>query len=151
MEYDPFAAANAHALDQIRSDIEDRMLAASHTREISHLNRALGAEARLATVIELMKRLPIQIAASAKEPWMTLNCIDFEMVQQVAEGKSDPQDWVSVPCGMAYGGGPIEHSPHHWNDYEEGRDPLRIPHYCDGTLPVIARDVMRQEEQNDNN
>jgi hypothetical protein len=90
---------------------------------------------KVAAVSGLLDGIPILEAASAREPWMKVRIIDLEVIREVAAGKSDPSEWVSVACGMSFPNGvKFEHSPHHWNEYHEGREPLRTPHYCNGIL-----------------
>lgn len=90
----------------------------------------------LRDVIQLLQTLPIMSAASDVEPWAKFRMIDISKILEVAERKTSPRDWVSEYCGMTMGaGGPkFAHSPHHYTDYEQGRDPLRIPHYCNGEV-----------------
>lgn len=98
--------------------------------------RVTQAETKLATVANLLGKMPIQYAASAKEPVVTLNMIDLTKVIEVAKGETDPSEWVSVPCRNSAKFG---HSPHHWSEYREGQIPLRVAHYCDGIeIPAEA-------------
>jgi len=111
------------------------------------LARAVEAETRLATVTKLMKDMPIQAAGSSEEPWATIASINFTKIIEVAEGKTDPSEWVSVPCPYATGvhkkpaDGPrldkFDHSPHWYSDYitnEWGGFIRRDTHWCDGVV-----------------
>lgn len=104
---------------------------ATHIRSLleSLSARVTQAETKLATVVNLLGKMPIQSAASAKEPVVTLNMIDLTKVIEVAKGETDPSEWVSMPCVNTAKFG---HSPHHWSEYREGQVPLRVAHYCDG-------------------
>lgn len=82
---------------------------------------------RLAETIRLLKRLPIQSGASALEPWAKVHLVDITKIIEVAEGRTHPRDWESAYCGKCFG-----HSPHHWSEYSEGQEPLRVPHWCSG-------------------
>jgi len=94
---------------------------------------------RLAIVRELLHSLPVLHASSAPEPPVTVRGVDLHAIIDVADGVDDgPAGWVNVPCPntskeraewFAF-----EHSPHHWSDYQEGRVPLRITHWCNGEL-----------------
>jgi|SRR6478735_557826 len=91
---------------------------------------------RLEAVTALLNSLPIQSGASDLEPWAKVHLVDITAIIEVAEGHSDPEDWVSEHCGRQYPEGHFYgHSPHHWSLYEEGRDPLRITHWCNGEVP----------------
>lgn len=89
-----------------------------------------AAEQRLAKTIALLKGMPILGASSEIEPWCKLRLIDLTKAIEVAEGITDPDEWVSVPCASL---DQFEHSPHHWSEYRENETPLRIHHYCAGT------------------
>lgn len=95
------------------------------------LEAADAESKRFAQVRKLLGSMPIQSAASAREPWAKLHLIDLTMLQKVADGESDPDEWVAEWCGGTFGG----HSAHHWSVYVDGRDPLRTTHYCDGVEP----------------
>lgn len=99
----------------------------------------LNDSQRLAIVLDRLKHMPIRGAASAEEPWVTFDLIEITKTIEIAEGKTDPMDWVSVPCKNITGDGSddpyiFEHLAHWWSDYKEGRDPLRIPHWCQGLI-----------------
>jgi hypothetical protein len=89
----------------------------------------LSADQRLAETIRLLKSLPVMSAASDIEPWAKVHLIDITKAIEVAEGLSDPADWVSVYCGKSFG-----HSPHHWSRYRADSVPLREPNWCDGEV-----------------
>jgi hypothetical protein len=88
--------------------------------------------------IELFSSMPINSGGSSREPEVSLDLINWTKALDVAEGRDDPANWVHEPCKNSTGRGVgtfrFEHSPHHWNDYEDGREPLRIAHWCNGTL-----------------
>lgn len=89
----------------------------------------MSPEERLAETLELLHSLPILAAASAEEPWCKLRMVDLTKIIEVAEGATKKADWVHEPCRNVV---QFAHSPHHWSDYQDGRDPLRTTHYCNG-------------------
>jgi hypothetical protein len=93
---------------------------------------------RLRKAIKLFNEMPINSGGSSREPEVSLDLINWTKAMDVAEGRDDPDNWVNEPCKNATGHGPgtfrFEHSPHHWNDYEEFREPHRIAHWCNGEL-----------------
>lgn len=84
---------------------------------------------RLAQTIRLLETMPIQSAASSMEPWAKIHLIDITKAIEVAKGLTHPDDWVSIYCGKTFG-----HSPHHWSEYRDNQNPLRVPHWCDGEI-----------------
>ena len=117
--------------------------ALSQKRYDPNAPRVMTDSERLATVINLLNKMPIQAAGSSEEPWVTLASIELTTIVNVAEGKDDPATWVSVPCKHATGIGlkpgdtpfTFDHSPHHWSEIIGSitdAHVTRVPHYCDG-------------------
>lgn len=93
---------------------------------------------RLEVVTRLLKQLPILGAGSSKEPWAKLRLIDVTKIIEVADGKTHPDEWVDEGCASEF-----EHSPHWWNEYQDGPYPAectRTPHWCAGN------DARRKDE-----
>ena len=97
--------------------------------EFDMLMVVVDEASRLRTAIELIRTMPILEAASAEEPWLKVDIINLTKALEVADGKTDPVDWVNEPCPRFNG---MAHSPHWWNAYQEYGEPLRIPHWCLG-------------------
>lgn len=101
----------------------------------------MNAEERLDMVLSMIKSMPIKAASSDEEPWVKIGLIELTKIVEVGEGTDHPENWVHEPCKVLRGeyeplGKPyvFSHSPHHWNDYVEGRDPLRTYHWCNGEI-----------------
>jgi hypothetical protein len=96
---------------------------------------------RLEVVARLLDKMPVLHSGSSLEPELTVRMIDFTAIRDVAHGLTHPDEWVHEPCEVSRGehlwnGKPyiFSHSPHHWTDYQDGREPLRLPHWCNGTV-----------------
>jgi len=116
----------------------DELLGVAYARDLRI--KELEAEiAQLRKGIELFRKMPVNSGGSSPEPEIWIDLINYTKALEVADGKDDPDNWVNEPCKNATGSnGPgsyrFEHTPHHWNDYEEHREPRRIPHWCNGQL-----------------
>jgi hypothetical protein len=100
---------------------------------------------RLRKAIKLFNDMPINSGSSSLEPEVSLDLINWTKAMDVAEGRDDPDNWVHEPCKRSTGRGVgtfrFEHSPHHWNEYEEYREPHRVAHWCNGTLaPLVEQE-----------
>ncbi|MFE6966979.1 hypothetical protein ACFVAJ_17845 [Agromyces sp. NPDC057679] len=105
------------------------------TVDVDHLEQvraeadAAGFARGMAFIGDLLGDMPIRSASSSHEPELTIDMINLTKVREVAEGSSDPSQWAddAVHCRQTF-----DHAPHWWSEYVDGRNPVRIPHYCLG-------------------
>lgn len=93
---------------------------------------------RLRKAIALFRGMPVKSAASEKEPYVKIDLINFTKALEVADGTTDPSEWINEPCKNVTGKGsegiPFGHTPHHWSELTDTNAGIRISHWCNGEL-----------------